>query len=116
MKSVILALSFLLGTSAFAKGVSYTCKEKDGGQVIMSLDQIGDAKIVEGVKYKFNLQLIDADSDVTMLDTEVTVKTADVQFFFKGKGVSGQLYLDELDQSYAIFKGTTYYFDCGGEE
>lgn len=119
MKFLFLALAFA-STGAIAS-TSFTCKELDSKQNrIVILEQIGNAKIVEGKKVPFKLTVLKTPADgsevaLVVLETEGTVETEDVMFDFtsKDKKVKFGIYMDELDQSWLkIGKAKTSRFEC----
>lgn len=116
MKLLIAAIVLMSSTLTYA-GEKYICKEKKESwesKTSFILTQIGDAKITEGDKFAFKLEVFEGNSSKPVLSEKVIVETEDVMFGFKNsaKKITGMIYMDELDASYLTIKGKTTHFDC----
>lgn len=119
MKQITIAvLSLVLSNSAVAAGAKYICKQTNdlpGYQKITAiLEQNGNSIIKEGKAYPFTLELYQSGERKPFLKRVVFAQFEDVQFTFgnSSEGISGWIYLDELDQSGLNLKGEKVALDC----
>lgn len=113
----IFTLLVLVSTSIAFAGEKYICKQitaSSEDKVTMIITQIGDAKIEEGKKFAFTLELFEVGNSKPVLSEKVTVETEDVMFAFdnKAKKIKGMIYMDELDQAWLYVGTKKYDFDC----
>ncbi len=119
MKAILISLLSLgISTSAFASGTKYFCKETNSkpgaARRTVILTQFGDAKLEEGKTYAFGFQVFEAPAKNPILSTKVFVQTEDVMFAFdnRAEGISGMIYLDEMDQASVEIAGEKISLNC----
>ncbi len=116
MKSIIGFLVLMTVTTAFARE-QYVCQEKGNrtSPRTMTLTQLSSGRVQEGVKHLFGLELRDRRTGTVLFAARVNVEVEDVMFSFSNRQgeVTGMIYLDELDQSWAEFGRNKLRFDCG---
>lgn len=114
---LILAATLIASTSALA-GEKYICKQTDNApgyeKTTAILTQVGEARIEEGSKYRFVLELYKAPSKSPYLKKFVFAQVEDVHFSFgnSSEGISGYIYLDELYSAGLTVNGQPMQIDC----
>ena len=107
MKALIAALAMTLvsSISAAAPYDYFSCKEMVEGrpakQVFFTLRLLGTKPHREGQKSRYALEIRQRGEVKPLFAGVAIAESEDVNFTFevKGKGISGQIYLDEYDQT-----------------
>ena len=117
MKMLLAATTLLVSFQSMA-GIKYICKEQTKNswdeKKTLVLTQVGNGRINEGRKYQFTLEVYGRNTSRPLLAERVMVETEDVMFGFsnQAKGISGMIYLDELDQAWLRVGRSEVAFDC----
>jgi hypothetical protein len=111
MKTLLLALVALSSTSALTKPDTYWCKGTgaDSGKTlyvrILSSDQAREGD-------KLSWLMVIRDGSETIFSGNVKSDLEDVDLGFHARGLSGMIFLDELNETWVKLNGQDMRFDC----